>query len=232
MKKLIVTTIACVGIMMGSQADFSQFADASGYVTTFTIGADGASAGAWQFGSDWAVGYLRADAGASAGDWTIYPNQNTYNASDAYWANGDDGNKWLVSTLKYEMAGSNALSAQQTSASMTFDVNSYTLDSRYTVTAFVKTLDPNAGYSVSANDSVVLSDGLGETTLSLDTSALAGHILQVGFETQGINANPATDWGNADVSISDINVIPEPATMGLLGIFGGALAMARRRFSV
>ena len=174
---------------------------------------------------------LRADAGASAGDWTIYPNQNAYAASDAYWDN-DDGNKWMVTTLKYEMAGSNVLSAEQTSASMTFDVNSYTLDSRYTVTAFVKTLDPNNGYSVSGNDSVVLSDGLGETTLSLDTSALAGHILQVGFETQGINANPATDWGNADVSISDINVIPEPATMGLLGIFGGALAMARRRFSV
>ena len=65
MKKLIVTTVACFGIMMGSQADFSQFADASGYVTTFAIGADGASAGAWQFGSDWAVGDLRADAGAS-----------------------------------------------------------------------------------------------------------------------------------------------------------------------
>ena len=43
------------------------------------------------------------------------------------------------------MAGSNVLSAEQTSASMTFDVNSYTLDSRYTVTAFVKTIDPNNG---------------------------------------------------------------------------------------
>lgn len=230
MKKLLSTTIAALSIAMVSQADFSQFADATGYASVFDNNAG--AAGGYLWGNGWGVSDLRADAGANAGDWTIYPNQNTFAAGDAYWDNNGDGNKWMVTTLKYEMADINTLSAEQTSASMTFDVNSYTLDSRYTVTAFVKTIDPNNGYAVSGNDSVVLADGLGTTTLSLDTSALAGHILQVGFETQGLNANPATDWGNADVSISDINVIPEPATMGLLGIFGGALAMARRRFSV
>ena len=223
MKKLLSTTIAALSIAMVSQADFSQFADAQDMFCIY----------------NWCSGHLRWwRMGCLISELMLELAQGLDNISKPKCLHAQmvTGQTVMVTSgwfnSKYEMAGSNALSAQQTNASMTFDVNSYTLDSRYTVTAFVKTLDPNNGYSVSANDSVVLSDGLGETTLSLDTSALAGHILQVGFETQGINANPATDWGNADVSISDINVIPEPATMGLLGIFGGALAMARRRFSV
>ena len=43
-----------------------------------------------------------------------------------------------------------------------------------------------------------------------------------------LNANPATDWGSAVVEITDANVVPEPATMGLALLSGGFLYTVRR----
>ncbi|OUX37375.1 MAG: hypothetical protein CBE26_03510 [Kiritimatiellaceae bacterium TMED266] len=61
-------------------------------------------------------------------------------------------------------------------------------------------------------------------TLTLDVSGQAGNILQVGTQIY------TTQWSASGLALDNIDVqaIPEPATMGLIGLFGGGLMLARR----
>jgi hypothetical protein len=43
-----------------------------------------------------------------------------------------------------------------------------------------------------------------------------------------INTNPVTDWGSATVTITNAIIVSEPATMGLIGLFGGGMMFVRR----
>ena len=52
----------------------------------------------------------------------------------------------------------------------------------------------------------------------------ARHV-QWGFQVKGPNV-----WATDVAPYGSVNVIPEPATMGLLAIFGGGLVFLRRRF--
>ena len=82
----------------------------------------------------------------------------------------------------------------------------------------MRTLDPGAGYSTSAEttfDALTLSDSVWRGhTLSLPiTGALDGHILQFGF------FNESSDFNDTGVYYDNINlVVPEPATFFLTGL--------------
>jgi hypothetical protein len=113
---------------------------------------------------------------------------------------------------------------------MNFSVGAFDLDSRYSLRAFVKILDPDTGYTATHTEFVDITGIIGTTTLSVTNSALvAGDVLQFGFEMQGINANPATDWGSGTVTFESVDVIPEPATIGLITVASGMLYGIRRR---
>ena len=109
---------------------------------------------------------------------------------------------------------------------------SYTVDAhdRSHYTLDVVRYDAVAVLSVLADSTASITGVSAENTQS-DVSAYQGQLIQIGFVMNGINANPATDWGSATVTITDANVIPEPATMGLLGLFGGGLMFVRRFFA-
>ena len=229
MKNKLLTAIALTAVLcMGVFADFSSFGAGEGYMNVFEINGTGDGPGAYQFGSGWGVPDVKS---ITSDDLTfqLFPNINTYvdNPGDAYWRNnaggGPDGNKWMeASTFR-----GYTLAAGETEASLDFDVSAFNLDGRYTLTAFIKTLDPTAGYGVSAIDSAVISGTMGTTTLSIN-SLTAGHILQVGWQMDGINANGATDWGSATSTLESVQVVPEPATAGLMAIFGGGIVLFRR----
>ncbi len=237
-KLCLAVSIACA---MGSTsfAGFSQFTGAAGYMNIFDINGTGDGAGGYQFGSGWGVGDLAA-ATTDDKSFVLSPNTNAYTnalaGSDVdrdYWTNstdagataGNDGNKWMSALVFRE----HVMGAGSTSAMMDFDVSAYTLDSRYNVTAFVKVLDQNNGYAQTAYASVPISGVLPASTITLDVTGLDGQLLQMGFETQGINANPATAWGSATVNMLDLNVVPEPSCLALLGMAGAGLAMILRR---
>ncbi|MGB1992723.1 MAG: T9SS type A sorting domain-containing protein [Flavobacteriaceae bacterium] len=163
-----------------------------------------------QFDMAWGVDALRAIANTVDNTVELLPNTNGYadnvggNADQiAYWTNspdggvtaGDDGNKWMTATAKVEFATTGA-TAFPYGSSIAFagNVTAFDLDARYALKAFVKTIDPDNGYALVLNDEhVITATGNFEVSITPNT----GHIVQYGFEMQGINANPATDWGSA-----------------------------------
>jgi len=224
MKSKLLTAVALVGVLcMGAYADLASMAPAAGWMSVFENNAG--SKGAAVFAQGWGVPDLKT---ITSDDLTfeLFPNVNAYNVTDPFWSNlVDDGNKWMEATTQREIF----LVAGQTEASLDFSVSAFDLDSRYNLTVFIKTLDPTAGWGVSAIDSAIISGTAGTTTLSIG-SLVEGHVLQIGYQMDGINANPDTDWGSATSTLESVNVIPEPATFGLLGLFGAGLLLFRRRF--
>jgi len=236
-----LSAVCVFAITATVNADLSQFGGTSGWMKVYDNDGSGG-----QGGFLWESGWGIVDSQAITSDdinYELLPNINTYannvangSAGDiAYWTNssdggvtpGLDGNKFMEAITYRE----HTIGAGQTAADYSFAVNSNDLDSRYELQAFVKILNPSAGWATTHDQYETLS-GVTSGTINIGQSDLAeGSILQVGFILKGLNANPDTDWGSASVTITDANVVPEPATMGLIGLFGGGM-MALRRFRI
>ena len=97
-----------------------------------------------------------------------------------------------------------------------------------TTQAFIKTLDPASGFATTnfiTQDTTFLTAGNTTFTLDIDLSdpLLAGQLLQFGF------ANTASNYEPSGVNYDDVSfaIVPEPASLAMLGI-GGLLLIQRR----
>ncbi len=108
----------------------------------------------------------------------------------------------------------------------------------YTLTtAFTKTAANTWNVAVSLNDGVnpawMLAYSANSALAGLDTDSDGGGILG-GFQanpSSGGSAGVATaPFGSTTVSAYSLQVIPEPATLGLVAAFGGTVLFIRRRF--
>lgn len=197
---LIITMSVCLFTM--SQNSFSQTVnvDASaawvGYANVFDL-----SGTVYQFGQAWGVADLKTVIDVPSNILTLYPNYNTYNATDTYWANGAIGNKIFEANTYVE----NTALAGHT---VTFNgyCTSNTISSGYQNFAFIKALDPANGYAtvVSVTAPLVTGQNFTITAPSIPT----GLIVQYGFTVKGLNANPATQstsLGNIVVGPAHLN---------------------------
>lgn len=210
-----------------------------GYMNVFNnAGGATGSQGGYLFGNGWALSDLRSTFAPST--LTLAPNFNTYvnslngtDADRAYWTDSTDGgvtagplgNKWMEANTFVEdsaLIGSN----------VTFQGNldSFNLLSpNYTAVAFIKALDPNAGYATVINQFSVLS-AAGPFSVSADLTSATGLIIQYGFTVTGLNANPA-DAGVFGSAV--VQTVPEPSTYALLALgaagLGAHLVRRRRR---
>ena len=126
---------------------------------------------------------------------TLAPNTQSYDSWNI--PAEEDGQYFLEQTLKIE--GTRATSAiLGNTVSFSGTVDSYTLDSRYSVIAFVKALDPNNNYTPIVIEQVTLSEA-GDFAISADLPA-GDYSPQLGFVLSGRNANPADAWGNIQIS--------------------------------
>jgi hypothetical protein len=215
----------------------------TGYMNVF-FNSSG-SQGGYIFGSSWGVSDLKttisnSNAGTIIGDQLVLqPNFNTYadslagtNADRAFWTNSSDGgvtpgplgNKWLNAST-YEETASIAVPSYTFSGNVTSNTLNTGL---YTAKAFIKVLDPGAGYSTVLNDSVTLPAS-GPFIVTSNLSLYQGKLLQVGFSMDGLNANPAdaVSYGSVGVSIA---AVPEPSTWAMAaGGLLAALVQVRRR---
>jgi len=165
----------------------------SAYVSWFELEA-GDTKGAPAGGDNW--GRL-SDLPATWNNEVVTLAPNTASYSTWSEAGSDDGIYFLEQTLKIEgTQGTSEILDKTVNFSGTVD--SYTLDSRYTVTAFIKAIDPNSGYAEVISSQVLL-DSAGNFAVSADLPE-GDFIPQLGFVLSGRNANPDTDWGNIQIS--------------------------------
>ncbi|MFZ9935733.1 MAG: PEP-CTERM sorting domain-containing protein [Luteolibacter sp.] len=210
-----------------------------GYMNVFEN--QSGSQGGYIFGSGWGVSDLKttivtSNTGTMVGDQLLLqPNFNTYANSlagavgdRAFWTNsldggataGPGGNKWMEANVFVETASISDLS-------FTFEglVDSNTLDPAYQAQAFIKVLDPNAGYATVLNNSLALPAS-GSFSVTADLSSFQGLLLQTGFMVSGLNANPDNESSLGSVAVS---VVPEPGSAALLGLGAILAVMGRRR---
>jgi hypothetical protein len=230
MKKLLLISTSVVSMALTSFAvsiDTSETGNWSGYMNVFENNAG--SAGGFVFGSGWGAEALQASN--SGGVITLLPNHNGYadnvnsaNPDDvAFWTNGaGDGNKFMSAIYKLE---SGFDWAGQT-LTISGDVSSNTLDSRYTAYVFAKTLDSNNWSEVQYERTAITGSNF---SLSLDVLEGGNHLAQIGFMLEGLNANPATDWGSLQLSNVTASAVPEPSTYALLAGLAAFLFVAIRR---
>jgi hypothetical protein len=200
---LIATIIVASFLNAQTHVSADPAANWSGYMAWFnhTNGVQGAH----ENGSNWALGDMKTtftasgDTTYSDGAITLQPNFNLYgDGTDAYWANGSDGNKFMEGTSKVEIAAGDF-----TDGALSFagSVASNTIDAGYTVVAFIKTLDPNAGYATIINQSVTL--GATGTNFAVSANDInSSHIVQYGFTVSGMNANPADEAALGSVIVT------------------------------
>ncbi len=178
-----------------------------GYMNVFENPADPnpCCGGGYVFGSPWALSDVLSTLDAGANTITLQPNFNTYNASDAFWSDGNgNGNKIMEANTYLENGAWNG-------NDLTFSgsVVSNTIADGYTVLYFIKALAPWNGYQDVLNGSAIMTlPASGDFSVSVPASSLYdGLIVQVGFVVIGMNANPA----NADA-------------LGSVVVTGGSLA--------
>ena len=186
------------------------------YVNAFNV-----SDNSYAFGFGYTVSDLRATPTTSS--MTLEPNIAiwTAEATNAGWfdqgAATQTANKYIEASSYIEdntLAGSDL--------TFTGNVSVSDLGSEYTVVAFVKALDPNAGYATVVNNTADISS-TGDFTASATAAELAaGYIIQYGFSVTGPLADPAdTTLGSVvigeatagveDNSIVNVSVYPNPS---------------------
>ena len=187
--------------------------------------------GGYEFGSGWEVAALKSTPSVVSNTLTLQPNFNTYNVNDAYWTNPNTGagNK-NMEALTFVEPGPTFNGVDLTFSG---SVQTYTLDSAYTVKFFIKALDPANDYTDVFGGSKVLDlPTSGAFSVSATAAELpAGLLVQYGFSVTGVNANPANEAalggvtiGAGTVSVNDLNelqskvsVFPNP-TANVLSI--------------
>ena len=199
--------LAGIAVLVAAFSTVSQAGNWNGYMNVFDKLPDG-SQGGYVFGSSWGVPDLKTTLIAAPGTGTtivnnsmeLFPNYNTYNAADPFWADGAAGNKWMEANTFVEQAN-----LTQESVTFTGRVDAYTLSPDYTAEAFIKVLDPANGYATSLFERQNMS-GQTEWSLTADTFFFTGQLLQIGFAVSGVNANPVDM-----ATLGSVRVTTEPS---------------------
>lgn len=165
-----------------------------GYMNTYQNN-NGAKAGYIE-GQTWAlVDLIALISTNNSHSITLKPNTSQYNASSSYWSNGaGDGNKWMEANTYIEYASGAYPGGMLTFAA---NIDSHTLDNRYTLRAFIK--EYTQSYDLVGSEFVEITTEMTSLNISY-TPTNDSNVVQYGFMLEGVNANPATDWGQVVVS--------------------------------
>jgi hypothetical protein len=174
------------------------------------------TSGNYMWGSGWGAADLRA-SWPTATTLVLAPNTNCYNATDAYWVDPVTGLgiKSMEANFYRSFDG-------LTGQTVTFDytVLSNTLPAGYTAQAFIKVLDPAAGWATTQSTFLNLTPGA--ESLSLTVGSGAALVTQVGFMVRGLDISTSDP-----AALTGVTITPEPTTMALLAL-GGLLLRKRK----
>ena len=245
MKSLKLTLVALIAAVCGqtAQADigsYSQNFETLDQTDPLALGNDGwdVFANVFDAGGNYLYGYGPFDApnggegfsGITVGEGGAGGQQgNQHMVTYSDYANGDHGVGNLIEANVFQERTISAADVGNT-VSFMFDANNRDLAAPTTALAFIKTLDPNAGFALTnfvTVDTTNLTDWESfELQLAIDGS-LDGQLIQFGF------ANTATNFNSSGVNYDNVsfgtNAIPEPGTAGLMAVGLIGLAARRRR---
>jgi len=225
--KLFLMAVLLPGAVAKMNADTTVGVNPSapwaGFMNVFELPQNG---GGYVFGSPWGTADLIAVFSGST--LTLAP--NSVNDPNPFWyigggGPGQIGNKITDANMYVETTG--VYSGQTLTFSGTVLANTLVgstdqLGNGWTSVAVIK--DFVADYSSFVSTSVALAPG--PFSISLAVNADPGHHIQYGFETIGPDV-----WitDNASYGNIQIEAVPEPSTLALLGIGSLSLLVLRRR---
>ena len=219
MKKLIV--LLAVLVMTGAvQADIISDINPAdtwnGYVNAFELD-----------GTTYATGWVESAVGTMSANWsgadlTVSGNTRLYdeNLTNPYWVNPDGSPNKIVEGNYYREWGGGALSGQN--VTFNFQVLENSTPAGFTAEAFIKTL--NAGGDWSTTQFVTEALTVGSHSFNVDIDVLPGCAVQTGFYFKGTLLSASDPLAGLGVTVT---AIPEPMTIGLLGL--GGLFLRRRK---
>ena len=158
---------------------------------------------------------------------SMQPNTRLYDdvIADAFWVDQItfEANKIIEFNMYQEVSAT-------IGDTVTFDFETIAnnVPAGYTAIGFIKVLDGFASWATTQFEQVDLVAGnTGHLELTVADAGSGSEILQAGFALRGV----AVTAGSAD-ALTAVQIIPEPATIGLVGIAGLGMFVARRRFKV
>ncbi|KOS05180.1 hypothetical protein AM493_03370 [Flavobacterium akiainvivens] len=145
-------------------------------------------------GNSWTFDALKSVLNPADNTISIYPNYNTYNPADTYWADGNgNGNKIFEGNTFVERTD---LAAQ--TLIFTGKTVSSTLTDDFEDVAFIKILNPGNNWSLDFHASADLVPGQDWSLSTEGFTITAGLIVQYGVSVTGLNQNPANGTEEAN----------------------------------
>lgn len=154
----------------------------------------------WIFGSAWQLADLKTVINAGENTITLYPNYNTYNPTDEFWSNGEEGNKIVEGSTFQE-------NLEWAGEDVTFKgyVESNTLSDDFVAVAFVKALNPDNNWSLDVYVTADLVEGANFTITVPADQLPEGLMVQYGFSVRGLNANPTQEASNGNIVVKEFD---------------------------
>lgn len=217
----ILLTILVVGVVMGGAVqshaviydfDVDSSATWNGYRNSFTLG------DVFIDGEAWGVADVRS---------TFLGPSEMFLQSNVNWADDNPGSEgtFLFEGNTYQ----EITAAVGDTATFDFYTVADTLTSQgYSAIGFIKVLDGFSSWATTQFEWVDLTAGSQENlSLIVESPGAGTPILQAGFAIKGPN-----DYTGSGIDTLGVTVIPEPATLGLIGFIGGGLFLFRRLFMI
>lgn len=157
-----------------------------------------------------------------------------YQPATDYGATTDDNNlEVIANSIRWTQAGENAATGNGPRSDVTLDLAGLSVNTAYKLQLLFQD-DPNLARGFDVNvEGATIADNFGSSTGNLTSGRLVTHQFTATDDTlniQLINAGGSFGDPNPILSAATLEVVPEPASLGLIGLGAvGLLARRRRR---